>query len=56
MAPLLGAIVFLGVYPDPVLERVEPAVERLVDHVDDGSDFREPPVTSGDPAAVGAGR
>jgi NADH-quinone oxidoreductase subunit M len=56
MAPLLGAIVFLGVYPDPVLERVEPAVERLVDHVEEGSDFREPAVTTEGPAAAGSGR
>jgi NADH-quinone oxidoreductase subunit M len=46
MAPLLIAIVFLGVYPKPVLERIEPAVSRLVSHVDDHSDFDEPQVTS----------
>jgi NADH-quinone oxidoreductase subunit M len=34
LAPLLGLIVFLGVYPKPVLERIEPAVVRLIDHVE----------------------
>ena len=35
MAPLLGLIVFLGVYPKPVLERIEPgdAVLFLTDGV-----------------------
>ncbi len=34
LAPLLALIVFLGVYPRPVLERMEPAVEALVAHVE----------------------
>ena len=34
IAPLLGLIVFLGVYPTPMLERIQPSVERLVEHVD----------------------
>jgi len=33
LAPLLGLIVFLGVYPKPVLERMEPSVVALIDHV-----------------------
>ncbi len=31
---LIGLIVFLGVYPKPLLERVEPSVDRLVEHVE----------------------
>jgi NADH-quinone oxidoreductase subunit M len=50
MAPLLGLIVFLGIYPKPMLERIEPAVTALVAHVEDHSDFVEPEV-----AAIGAG-
>ena len=50
MAPLLVLIVFLGVYPKPMLDRIEPAVARLVSHVEDHSDYREPAV-----ATVGAG-
>ncbi|MDQ3145867.1 MAG: NADH-quinone oxidoreductase subunit M [Actinomycetota bacterium] len=52
MAPLLAGIVFLGVYPTPVLERMEPAVQRLIDHVDEHSDFREPRVTTEGPSAA----
>ena len=44
LAPLLGLIVFLGVYPKPVLDRMEPAVERLITHVEDNSDFVSPEV------------
>jgi NADH-quinone oxidoreductase subunit M len=44
LAPLLGLIVFLGIYPKPVLERMQPAVDRLIAHVDDNSDFVSPEV------------
>jgi len=42
MAPLLALIVFLGVYPKPVLERIEPAVASLVEHLESTTDFVEP--------------
>jgi NADH:ubiquinone oxidoreductase subunit 4 (subunit M) len=54
MAPLIGLIVFLGVYPKPVLERMEPAVERLVAHVEDHSDFEEPEVAGSDSESRGS--
>ncbi len=44
MAPLIGLIVFLGVYPKPVLERIEPAVVALIDHVEEHTDYVEPAV------------
>jgi NADH-quinone oxidoreductase subunit M len=44
MAPLVGLIVFLGVYPRPVLDRMEPSVDRLIEHVDENSDFVSPTV------------
>jgi NADH-quinone oxidoreductase subunit M len=44
LAPLLAGILFLGVYPRPVLERIEPAVNRLIAHVEDHSDFRSPEI------------
>jgi NADH-quinone oxidoreductase subunit M len=50
MAPLLGLIVFLGVYPQPMLDRIQPSVDRLVTHIEDNSDYVEPEV-----AKVGAG-
>ena len=37
MAPLIGLIVFLGVYPKPVLERIQPSVDALIAHVEDQS-------------------
>jgi NADH-quinone oxidoreductase subunit M len=44
LAPLIGLIVFLGVYPKPVLDRMQPAVDALVTHVEDNSDFVSPEV------------
>jgi formate hydrogenlyase subunit 3/multisubunit Na+/H+ antiporter MnhD subunit len=32
--PLLAGIVFIGIYPSPVLNRVTPAVGHLLDHVE----------------------
>jgi hypothetical protein len=50
-------IVFLGVYPKPVLDRMQPAVDRLVEHVethscasDGGACFETPAVASQDDA------
>jgi NADH-quinone oxidoreductase subunit M len=59
LAPLLVLIVFLGVYPKPVLDRMAPSVDALVQHVEDNSDFVSPevdrPVTASpaDSASVG---
>lgn len=44
LAPLLALIVFLGIYPKPMLERMEPAVDRLISHVEGNSDFVSPTV------------
>ena len=57
MLPLLVLIVFLGVYPKPVLDRIQPSVDRLIAHVEQHSDFTEPAVAKGDGtgAAAGAG-
>ena len=33
LAPLLALIIFLGVYPRPVLDRMEPSVDALVTHL-----------------------
>lgn len=49
MAPLIGLIVFMGVYPKPFLDRIEPAVTKLIHHVEANSDYHEPKVaTEGD--------
>jgi NADH-quinone oxidoreductase subunit M len=49
LAPLVALIVFLGVYPKPVLERMQPAVDRLIEHVDENSDFVSPSVERPEP-------
>jgi NADH-quinone oxidoreductase subunit M len=42
LAPFIVAIVFTGIYPKPILERIEPAVVTLVQHVESRSGFVEP--------------
>jgi NADH-quinone oxidoreductase subunit M len=44
LAPLLVLIVFLGVYPKPVLDRMAPSVDRLITHVEHHTDYRQPTV------------
>jgi NADH-quinone oxidoreductase subunit M len=44
MAPLLAGILFLGVYPKPMLERIEPSVDKLITHVEHHTDYRQPSV------------
>jgi len=46
LVPLLVGIVFLGLYPKPLLDRVEPTVTRLVQHVEANSNYREPKVAT----------
>jgi hypothetical protein len=49
---LLGLSLFLGFYPKPVLDRVQPSVERLVRHVEDRSDYKEPAVSNEGPVVA----
>jgi NADH-quinone oxidoreductase subunit M len=42
LAPFAVVIVFTGIYPKPMLDRIEPAVDRLVVHVEERSDHRAP--------------
>jgi NADH-quinone oxidoreductase subunit M len=53
VAPLLGLIVFLGVYPKPVLDRIEPAVDGLIAHVERFSDYEEPEIVDPPPMPIG---
>ncbi len=57
--PLLALIVFLGIYPKPVLERIEPAVDNLIAHMESKvADFEEdepePTTRPGVPALIQA--
>jgi NADH-quinone oxidoreductase subunit M len=45
LLPFLGLIVFMGVYPKPVLDRIEPAIDALITRVEDNTDFVEPEPT-----------
>jgi NADH-quinone oxidoreductase subunit M len=47
MAPLVLIIVFIGVFPKPVLERISPSVDLLIEHVEENSDYRQPAVAAG---------
>jgi NADH-quinone oxidoreductase subunit M len=49
VAPLIAVIVFLGVYPKPVLDRITPSVTSLVQHVDTATHTHQPAVASGGP-------
>jgi len=44
MLPLVAIIFFCGIYPKPMLDRIEPSVKSLVSHVESNTDFREPVV------------
>ena len=33
MAPIVALIIFIGVYPAPILNRITPTVDRLAHHV-----------------------
>ncbi|HMG27175.1 MAG TPA: NADH-quinone oxidoreductase subunit M [Acidimicrobiia bacterium] len=44
VVPLLALSFFLGIYPKPVIDRVEPSVRRVICSVERGSDYREPAV------------
>ncbi len=42
LLPFLGVIVFMGVYPKPVLDRIEPSIDVLITHVEEHTDYVEP--------------
>jgi NADH-quinone oxidoreductase subunit M len=44
VVPLLALSLFLGLYPKPVLDRIEPQVKDLIHHIEQGGDYREPTV------------
>jgi NADH-quinone oxidoreductase subunit M len=46
MFPLIAAIVFLGVYPKPVLTRIQPSVDAVLAHVHDVTGYHQPGVAT----------
>ena len=54
MAPLCVLIVFLGVYPKPMMDRIEPSVRSLVEHVSQFAEGVDAPSTGPAEEAEGA--
>jgi NADH-quinone oxidoreductase subunit M len=50
--PLLALSLFLGFYPKPVLDRLEPDVRTLVNHVQRNSNYKPPAVSNEGPRAA----
>ncbi|MDJ0925342.1 MAG: NADH-quinone oxidoreductase subunit M [Acidimicrobiia bacterium] len=42
IAPLAVLMLFLGVYPKPALDRIEPAVAEVIERIEDATDFTAP--------------
>jgi NADH-quinone oxidoreductase subunit M len=42
VVPLLALSLFLGFHPDPVLDRLEPSTDALIEHVEARSDYEQP--------------
>ncbi len=48
VAPLLAGIIFIGIYPQPLLSRIQPAVNHLVQHIEYADpSFKLPPSAQG---------
>ena len=45
LLPFLGLIVFMGVYPKPVLDRIQPSVDVLIERVEATTDYVQPEPT-----------
>jgi NADH-quinone oxidoreductase subunit M len=48
LLPFIAIIVFAGVYPKPMLDRIEPSVDRLLEHVVQHSDWHLPTAGKGE--------
>ena len=42
LLPFIGVIVFTGIYPKPILERIEPSVDKLLAHVEERTGVEQP--------------
>jgi NADH-quinone oxidoreductase subunit M len=56
LVPLLALSLVLGIYPKPVLERLEPSVKALIAHVESRSDYRQPEVAEPEALRPGVGQ
>jgi NADH-quinone oxidoreductase subunit M len=57
LSVFIGLIVFIGIYPKPMLERIEPSVDRLIEHVEEATGIHSPSPTphEAEPAGEGEG-
>jgi NADH-quinone oxidoreductase subunit M len=55
LLPLLGFSLLLGLFPKPLLERVEPSVKALIAHVESRSDYKSPKVAEVGPQGAAEG-
>ena len=42
LVPIAAMILFLGLYPKPALDRIEPAVESIIDRIEQVTDYEAP--------------
>jgi len=42
LVPIVGLVLFLGIYPKPALDRVEPAVQEILDRIELVTDYEVP--------------
>lgn len=42
LVPVVALIIFLGVYPKPALDRIEPAVENIIQRIEEATDYEAP--------------
>ncbi len=52
VVPLLALSLFLGIYPKPVIDRVQPSVQALICHVEQHTNYRQPAVANGSGAVA----
>ena len=45
LAAFVAVIMFTGIYPKPMLSRIEPSVKALIEHVEQHSNYRQPQIT-----------
>jgi NADH-quinone oxidoreductase subunit M len=46
IVPLLIFIVFIGVYPKPLLDRIQPSVDQVITHVEQQTKYQQPAVAA----------
>jgi NADH-quinone oxidoreductase subunit M len=47
LVPIVALVIFLGIFPKPALDRVEPAVQRILDRIEVTTDYQVPQFGSG---------